>query len=197
MSQNQVLLRYKGKNGFQIKKEDMMDKKDLDLTFSSGGEDELEYAMEIYGQPLLRYCHNILCDYAEAQDVVQITFIKAYRNRQSFKKGTTFSPWLYRIAYTTCMDSLRKRRWSIFEYSTKSNQEYMSQDLQQALLTLSGVERALIFSRIIDEKSYTELEEIYHVPASTLRKRYERAKNKLAKTLRETNTYYRGLEEHI
>lgn len=174
-----------------------MDKKNLDLTFSSGGEDELEYAMQIYGQPLLRYCHNILCDYAGAQDAVQTTFIKAYYNRQSFKEGTTFSSWLYRIAYTTCMDILRKRKWHLFQEVPKSNQNYMSEELQQALLTLSGLERALIFSRIMDEKSYAELEEIYHVSASTLRKRFERAKNKLAKTLKQADTYYSAVEEHI
>ena len=174
-----------------------MDKKNLDLTFSLGGEDELEYAMQIYGQSLLRYCHNILCDYAGAQDAVQTTFIKAYYNRQSFKEGTTFSPWLYRIAYTTCMDILRKRKWRIFQEMPKSNQNYISEELQEALLTLSGLDRALIFSRIIDEKSYAELEEIYHVSASTLRKRFERAKNKLAKVLKQTDTYYRAVEEHI
>lgn len=49
----------------------------------------------------------------------------------------------------------------------------------------------------MDEKSYAELEEIYHVSASTLRKRFERAKNKLAKTLKWTDAYYRAVEEHI
>lgn len=174
-----------------------MDKHNLDITFSSGSEDELEYAMQIYGQPLLRYCHNILCDYTEAQDVVQVTFIKAYNNRKRFKAGTAFSSWLYRIAYTTCIDTLRKRRWRIFQELPKNNQEYIGEDLKQALMTLSTLERALIFGRVIDEKSYAELEEIYQVSASTLRKRYERAKNKLAKTLKETNAYYRELEGRV
>lgn len=39
----------------------------LDESFSTGGEYELECAIELYGQPLLRYCHNILCDYHKAQ----------------------------------------------------------------------------------------------------------------------------------
>lgn len=174
-----------------------MEQETIDLNLGLKNEKILEYAMQIYGQPLLRYCHNILCDYTDAQDAVQITFIKAYRNHQSFKEGTIFSSWLYRIAYTTCVDILRKRRWGIFQNLPKSNQAYMSEDLRQALLSLSGLERALIFSRVIDEKSYAELEEIYHASSTTLRKRYERAKNKLARTLKETNTYYRTLEERI
>lgn len=174
-----------------------MNREDLDKSFSKGGEEVLEYAMELYGQPILRYCHNILCDYEDGKDAVQITFMKAYSNRQAFKEGTKFSAWLYRIAYTTCMDILRKRRWNIFQSLPRVNEEYISEALQQSLLTLSGLERALLFSRVIDKKSYVELEEIYHVSASTLRKRYERVKNKLAKQLKQKNSYYRGMEEQI
>lgn len=59
-----------------------MEASNLDYTFAMGGECELRCAIDLYGQPLLRYCHNILCDYFEAQDVVQITFIKAYNKRK-------------------------------------------------------------------------------------------------------------------
>ncbi len=178
---------------------------DLNNTFSAGGEYELQCAIKLYGQPLLRYCHNILCDYFEAQDAVQMTFIKAYNKRKSFKSGTSLSSWLYRIAYTTCIDLLRKKKFLFFiphgrTESMSSIQQknkdlsFISDDLKEALLTLTPEERALVFNRVIDEKSYAELEEIYHVSNSTLRKRYERAKKKLSKTLQETNSYYQRLE---
>lgn len=172
-----------------------MEENNLDDTFATGGEYELRCAIEIYGQPLLRYCHNILCDYFEAQDVVQITFVKAYNKRKSFKKGTSLSAWLYRIAYTTCIDLLRKKKLLVFMPKTNNDLRFISDDLKVALLTLSPEERALVFSRVIDEKSYADLESIYHVSAATLRKRYERAKRKLSKILKETNTYYSKLEE--
>lgn len=179
-----------------------MEAGDLNNTFSTGGEYELRCVIELYGQPLLRYCHNILCDYFEAQDVVQMTFIKAYDKRKSFKRGTSLSAWLYRIAYTTCIDSLRKKKLLFFlpyinEKSfieQKSKAHFMRDDLKEALLKLSPQERALVFNRVIDEKSYAELEEIYHVSSSTLRKRYERAKRKLSKALQETNSYYERWE---
>lgn len=173
-----------------------MTKNNLNDTFTLGGEQELNEAIELYGQQLLRYCHNILCDYYEAQDVVQMTFIKAYKKRKSFKRGTSLSAWLYRIAYTTCMDILRKKKLMIFKMPEKVHEPaLMSEDLKAALLTLSPKDRALVFSRVIDEKSYAELEEIYQIPASTLRKRFERAKKKLAEILKEKNTYYARLEE--
>ncbi|MEF9958747.1 MAG: hypothetical protein RR448_11960 [Niameybacter sp.] len=73
----------------------------------------------------------------------------------------------------------------------------MSKTLQQALLKLSGEERALIFSRVVDAKSYAEPEDIYQIPQSTLRKRYERAKSKLAKTLKQIDGYYSRVEEQL
>ncbi|NMB27956.1 MAG: sigma-70 family RNA polymerase sigma factor [Tissierellia bacterium] len=172
----------------------------LDESFSTGGEYELQSAIELYGQPLLRYCHNILCDYHKAQDAVQITFIKAYNKRNSFKKGHSLSPWLYGIAYNTCMDMLRKKKILFFtpkvnNFTVNTSTDLISDDLKSALLKLTGAERALIFSRIIDEKSYKELELIYQVSSATLRKRYERAKKKLIKALKKENSYYEGLEE--
>lgn len=178
-----------------------MEENNLDFSFSEGGERELELAMKLYNQPLLRYCHNILCDYEEAKDVVQMTFIKAYEKRKTLEKGTCFSAWLYRIAYTTCIDSLRKKKWQglfqMHEEVMETQDEYINEDLKEALLKLKPLERAIIFSRVIDEKSYAQLEIVYGISASTLRKKYERAKNKLAKSLKEANTYYRELEGRI
>ena len=179
-----------------------MELNELNNTFATGGEYELRCAIELYGQPLLRYCHNILCDYSEAQDAVQMTFIKAYNKRNSFKNRTSLSAWLYRIAYTTCIDLLRKKKLLIFLPHIKikslteqenENTNFIKDDLKEALLKLSPEERALVFSRVIDKKSYKELEEIYHLSNSALRKRYERAKKKLSKALQETNSYYERL----
>lgn len=163
----------------------------LSSSFSNGGEQELNLVIELYGQGILRYCHNILCDYYEAEDAAQITFIKAYNKRKSFKSGTSLSAWLYKIAYTTCIDITRKNKFkALFDRDIKKNNEiytdnYISEDLREALLKLTPKERALVFSRILDEKGYSELEIIYGASSPTLRKRYERAKKKLAEALRQ------------
>ncbi len=174
-----------------------MQKKDLDISFADGGEAELHLAVELYGYPLLRYCHNILCDYADAQDAVQITFIKANHKRNSFKRGTSLSAWLYQIAYRSCIDILRKRRLRQLILPPKVNDTHnlIGDELKEALMALSPLERGLVFNRVIGEKSYAELEEIYQLSAVVLRKRYERARKKLAKRLKETHPYYSRLEE--
>ncbi len=170
-----------------------MEETRLDYELDDIGEIELNKAVELYGHRLLRYCHNILCDYTDAQDAVQETFIKAYYKRNLFRKNISMQAWLYRIAYTTCIDMVRYRKIRSFlphkrqEFMTADEKEYMSVEMKTALMALSVKDRALIFSRVIDEKSYEELESIYDASSAALRKRYERAKKKLAKVLEESN----------
>lgn len=169
----------------------------LNNNFSKDEKEILNIAIDVYGYSILKYCHNILCDYHEAEDITQDIFIKAYKKRKKFKEGTSLSAWLYRIAYTSCIDYLRKRKITMIfidkafenEYrnSINFNNSYISEELKEALLKISPKDRALIFSRVLDNKPYSELEIIYNSSSQSLRKRYERAKKKLANILRENN----------
>jgi RNA polymerase sigma-70 factor (ECF subfamily) len=153
----------------------------------------LEDAVAEFGHAILRYCHATLCDYHEAQDAAQMVFIKAHAKQGHFKPGTNLSAWLYKIAYNTCMDILRKNRRranlaASLEARAKDSvyeDAGMSPKLEAALLALKPADRALIFSRAIDEKDYAELAQIYGATPAALRKRYERAKKKLATILNE------------
>lgn len=150
-------------------------------------EERLTRAVEQYGQELLRYCHHILCDYHEAQDAVQTAFLKAWERAGSLPPGEELRPWLYRVCYTTCMDILRRRKRAenIRPAQPKQDTDYMGPELRQALGQLTAQERALIFQRVMEGWGYRELEAVYRIPAVTLRKRYERAKDKLARLLTE------------
>lgn len=176
-----------------------MDARALDACFATAGEEALNAAIALYGQPLLRYCHHILCDYHEAQDAVQTTFIKAYDNRKRFQNGSSLSAWLYRLAYTTCIDLLRRRRVQLFTPpAAESDPDYIGDELRQALEKLSPEQRALVFGRVIEQRSFEALSVIYGKSAATLRKRYERARKKLAAALTGTAAERgRGCEPRI
>lgn len=154
-------------------------------------EQELDHIIAQYGQPLLRYCHHILCDYHEAQDAVQTTFIKAWEHWDSFQAGGNRSAWLYRLAYTTCVDVIRRRKRLLFPAARPvADPDYIGPVLRAALKKLTAEERALVFGRVMEERSYDELAEVYGVNAATLRKRYERARKKLAQLLTEREVRY-------
>ncbi len=170
----------------------------LDENFAGGGEKELELAIKLYGESLFRYCLNICCNFHDAQDATQTAFIKAYENRSKFLGKATLSTWLYKIAYNTCVDLLRKKKVLVFvglEKESLGNTELqpfdeVSEEVISALKKLSPKERAIVFGRAFEEKSYAELSQIHGATEAVLRKRYERAKKKLGCLLSGTDASY-------
>ncbi|WIV13796.1 RNA polymerase sigma factor [Proteiniborus sp. MB09-C3] len=170
--------------------------------FINGSEYELELVIKRFTVPLMKYCYSILCNYSDAEDAVQMTFIKIYDRRKTLKKDEAFSSFLYRTAYTTCIDIIRKRKFLMipFKEEQEDRLNYMSEELENALKKLSLLDRALIYGRVIEEYSYEQLSIIHGKSEASLRKRYQRAKEKLAKNLEndEYNYYiYSNKEESI
>lgn len=63
-----------------------------------------------YRVPLYNYIYRLIGDREQADDLLQETFVKAYRALADLPEGTGRTPWLYRIATNTCYDVLRRRR---------------------------------------------------------------------------------------
>jgi RNA polymerase sigma-70 factor (TIGR02960 family) len=55
------------------------------------------------------HCYRMLASFEEAEDAVQETMLKAWRNRESFDGSELFRAWLYRIATNVCLDLIRKK----------------------------------------------------------------------------------------
>ena len=70
-------------------------------------EERIERMVNLYQLPLLRLCIMYLHDEEQAKDAVQETFIKAYRNLDSFRADASEKTWLTRIAINTCKNVYR------------------------------------------------------------------------------------------
>ena len=70
-------------------------------------EQRIEHMVTLYQLPLLRLCIMYLHDEEQAKDAVQETFIKAYRNLESFRADSSEKTWLTRIAINTCKNMYR------------------------------------------------------------------------------------------
>ena len=186
-----------------------MDAQALSASFASGEEESLAQMIELYGQPLLRYCHHILCDYHEAQDAVQITFCKAYTHRRRFRPGTNLSAWLYRLAYTTCVDLLRREGRHRAAAGLSLDDEELNLDvpdparspqdeaerrelresIDRGLAALSPEHRQVLVLREIHQLRYDEIADVLSLDVGTVKSRISRARKQLRKFLLECGNF--------
>jgi RNA polymerase sigma-70 factor (ECF subfamily) len=161
---------------------------------------------------VLKYQHKVLAlvrrfvkDHAEAEDVAQETFIKAYRAINSFRGDSAFYTWLYRIAVNTAKNALeaRKRRPSSDvdidevgdsgfseQLRTDENPESLlaGQDLQrvidEALAALPDDLRRALMLREFDGMAYEDIAQVMDCPIGTVRSRIFRAREAIDKSVR-------------
>ena len=59
------------------------------------------------------HCYRMLGSYEESEDVLQETFLRAWRGRETYKGRSSMRAWLYKIATNACLDALDKRPRSV------------------------------------------------------------------------------------
>ncbi|HET8651401.1 MAG TPA: RNA polymerase subunit sigma-70 [Gaiellaceae bacterium] len=74
-----------------------------------GDESAFSSLVERYRPELQLHCYRMLGSLEDSEDVVQETFLRAWRNRQTFEGRSSFRTWLYRIATNACLDALQRR----------------------------------------------------------------------------------------
>jgi RNA polymerase sigma-70 factor, ECF subfamily len=130
---------------------------------------------------------------ADAEDLAQETFIRAYEQIGTFRGSAKFSTWLYRIAFNTCLNwrQSEARRFQLHvncgeelsathahgENASPENQ--MNQQLQSALLRLPAKQRAAIVLTVYDGFNHAEAAQISGCSETTISWRVFTAKRKL------------------
>jgi len=75
-----------------------------------GDRDAYRALVERHSRAVFRLAYRMMSNEQDAEDVVQETFLKAYRSLNNFEERSTFSTWLYRITSNCALDLIRKRQ---------------------------------------------------------------------------------------
>jgi RNA polymerase sigma-70 factor (ECF subfamily) len=71
--------------------------------------DEFTQAVESHRRELQVHCYRMLGSYEESEDLLQETFLRAWRRRETYEGRASLRAWLYRIATNACLDHLEQR----------------------------------------------------------------------------------------
>lgn len=160
-----------------------------------------------YQRRLMRLVSRIVHDPAEAEDVVQESFIKAFRGLRHFRGDSAFYTWLYRIGINTAKNHLatHHRRAAASADVDDDNAEafgegeglrdintpesmlaskQIAETVNAAMDALPLDLRTAILLREIEGMSYDEISEIMSCPIGTVRSRIFRAREVIADKLR-------------
>jgi RNA polymerase sigma-70 factor (ECF subfamily) len=84
--------------------------RDLLAALRGGDEMALDELIRRKTQPLVQVAYRVLGDFEEAQDVVQMAFVRIWENRERYEAKWSPNTWIYRITTNLAIDHLRSRR---------------------------------------------------------------------------------------
>jgi RNA polymerase sigma-70 factor (ECF subfamily) len=170
--------------------------------------------------PLYSYAHALTGNGVEAEDLVQETFLKAYRAFDSFREGTNLKAWLFRILKNTFINEFHyKKRYEEFAGDGSEDEAYekliatrkteaeqpnvekdvfdssFGDEVAQALDALPPEFRSAVYMADVEEMSYEEIAEAMEIPIGTVRSRIARGRRILQIRLRkyaEDSGYIKG-----
>jgi len=151
--------------------------------------------MRKYQQKVYYHIRRMVIDHDDANDLVQTTFIKAWKGLENFREDSQVFTWLYRIATNECLTHLNNKKKRFFlpigdveheltikldsEPSLKANQLEMK--LQKAILSLPEKQRTVFNLRYYDEMKYEQMSEVLGTSVGALKASYHHAVQKIEK----------------
>jgi len=179
----------------QQKKQRPVDESDqLTKRAKSGDRNAFNQLVTMYQERLYYTVIRIVLNHDDARDVVQESFLKAYRYLDSFIIGNKFYTWLYRIAINSAINVLQQRRFKEesldvmneetgFDPMDETNLEEqyirfeMLNRVKKALDALPPEMRAVFALRVYEGMSYQEITETLHISMGSVMSRLHRARN--------------------
>ncbi|GEQ85953.1 DNA-directed RNA polymerase sigma-70 factor [Patiriisocius marinistellae] len=157
----------------------------------------------MYKERLYWHIRKIVLNHDDTDDVLQNTFIKVYRNLESFKGDSKLYTWMYRIATNEALTFIKKKskrmQISPGELQTRAIENlktdvYFEGDtiqllLQQAIATLPEKQKLVFNMKYFESHTFEELSEILQTSVGGLKSSYHIAAKKVTEYLKSNETF--------
>ena len=174
---------------------------DLMEDFQSGNEQAFNLLVKRYEDRLHNFLYRYTHNHQDCEDLVQETFFRVFRSRQSYERIAKFSTWMYTIAINLAKSLYKKKKRmttvTIHKDPDDSEDRPMKleddkilpddslyekmciDELEKALMKLSEDFREVVVLRDIQQLSYEEISEIADLPMGTVKSRINRGRAQL------------------
>jgi RNA polymerase sigma-70 factor (ECF subfamily) len=148
-----------------------------------------------YKDLVIRTAWSMVGERSEAEDILQMVFIKVYEHREKFKGDEIgFRRWLHRITINLSIDILRKKRSCLYldelkekgfepVYNVSDSRLEVGEELWQTLDSLDDKQRSVVVFRYLHELSYEEIAKTLGIPLGTVKSRLNTAMKTMRKKL--------------
>ncbi|MCT4699512.1 MULTISPECIES: RNA polymerase sigma factor [Tenacibaculum] len=157
--------------------------------------------LSLYKERLYWHIRKIVVSHDDADDVLQNTFIKIFKNIDTFKRDSKLYSWMYRIATNESITFINKRakekNVDITEYqqelvSNLDSDNWFTGDeiqliLQKAIATLPQKQQLVFNMKYFDEMKYTQISEILETSVGGLKASYHIAAKKIEHFIKNYN----------
>lgn len=168
------------------------------LKNSKRQEEAFRQLMGLYKKRLYWHIRKIVLSHDDADDVLQNTFIKVFKNIHAFNEDSKLYSWMYRIAtneaITFINQKAKKRNIELSDLQIEmANNLQFENDftgdeiqllLQKAIVTLPHKQQLVFNMKYFDEMKYTEMSEILETSVGALKSSYFHAVNKIEEYLK-------------
>lgn len=161
----------------------------------NGDKNAYSQIVDRYKDKVYSLVYGIVRNEETAQELAQDIFIKAFTALKKFRKESSFSTWIYRIAYNTAISETRKNKLKVLSFDEqleKASSEDLSASLEaednnkakkellhQALNQLHAEERLILMLYYFEEQSIDEISKSSGLSQSNVKVKLFRLRNKL------------------
>jgi len=153
---------------------------------------------KLYYKAMYNTSLRIVKDTAEAEDVMQESFLVAFRKLDHYSGEGTFGSWLKKIVINNALDVIRSRREQTsidemgidFPYEedqlTEEETQLKVQEIKMAINKLPEEYRIIISLHLLEGYDHEEISEILHISYNNSRTRFSRARQRLLRIIQDS-----------